>query len=537
MSKKLSRLLLIVVVVLQCGTMLYWASRKAYYFNDEFYTFEYAQNFNNKWDPYEYMPYSSMWQDEKWLSVKDLKTRFTVDEGESVFDRPFRKSFKLFFSRKNYMWILNALETVIGDRVSPTWTSMGLNIFILAMFQFLLFYFLAGLLGLDRRSALLAVAMCGFCPFVLGFAVFCRFYAWTLFLFLIVIVLHRIMWDSDSIVKNIVLEAVSAFLIYVAYRNSELVVFASGCLVLFFTIGLVVRKRYVQSLYYGLPLIGGGIAFLLKQKYFINAVMHPAAFAYDHSRTIKSAYARHTSQMLETSGSEKLNAMWEIVKEYGDSVSGSFYLLAISAVLLVVLFFMARKKLPRRFNGFILILASVAVAFWGFCGVFLFSESRYHSMLFLLAFVTAWWLFDRLIRRIKVRKVFYGIAFGLVAVGAVLPFFRRNVEYVYEDWKPIVESIAEYKDTKNLLVASTRFYVPYASVNLLDESNSIYSIFRKNDLFFDLPELPQSFLLWVDHDDFPRGGISRVFFRGYGIKPLARTAFFDVYVCEKKEDR
>ena len=116
MSKRLSRIILVVIIALQCGTMFYWASRKANYYNDEYYTFEYAQNINNDWNPFEYMTFSKDWKEEEWLSVKDLKTRFTVDEGESVFDHPFRQSFRRFFTTESQSHMSLCSTTTIRNR-------------------------------------------------------------------------------------------------------------------------------------------------------------------------------------------------------------------------------------------------------------------------------------------------------------------------------------------------------------------------------------------------------------------------------------
>ncbi len=532
MSKRITRLILLVTVLLQCGVMLYWAGRKSSFYNDEFYTFEYAQNIANNPIPFEYMTYSNFWKSEEWVSVKYLKTRFTVEEGESVFDIPFKDSFKRFFERRNYMWILNAIESVLGDRVSPKWICISLNILIWAMFQFLLFYLLAGLLGLDRRNAMLAVAMWGFCPFVLGLAVFCRFYAWTLFLFLIVIVLHRIMWDGDSVVKNLLLEFLAAFLMFLSYKNSEMMVAAYGALVVFFTIGLVRRKRYAQSLYYSLPFLVGGVVVVQKTSKLLDAFLHPSYYA-NKSEQLLHAFTKHSDKLLNSSWSDKLNNMWSMIWEFGDSVSGSFWLFVLEVVLLVVLFFLVRKRISRKMDGFVVILSGVALVFWVFCGLYAFMFSRYHSSMYLLVFIAAWWVFDRLARSDPSRKFVREFAIGLVALGAILPFFRRNVEYVYEDFKPIAETISEYKDTKCLLVCSKRFLAPYSCVNYLDESNSVYAIFKKFSEIDSLPELPYEFLYWTEHNA-PDQHLTRLLhWEGYSIMNLFETTNFDIYLCKK----
>lgn len=532
MSKRITRLVLVVTVLLQCGVMLYWAGRKSSFYNDEFYTFEYAQNVANNLIPFEYMTYSDFWKSEEWLSVKYLKTRFTVEEGESVFDIPFKDSFKRFFERRNYMWILNAIESVLGDRVSPKWICIGMNILILALFQFLLYYLLAGLLRLTRRNALLAVAMWGFCPYILGFAVFCRFYALALFLFLIILVLHRLMWDCDSVWKNLLMELLAAFLLYLAYKNSELVAVACGALIVFFTIGLVIRKRYAQSLYYSLPFMIGGLVVIQKTSKLLDAFLHPALYA-NRSGKLLHAFTKHSDKLLNSSWSDKLNNMWSMIWEFGDSVSGSFWLFVLEVVLLVVLFFLVRKRISRKVDGFIVILAGVALVFWVFCALYGLMYTRYHSLLFLLVFIVAWWVFDRLARSDPSRKFVREFVIGLVALGAILPFFRRNVEYVYEDFKPIAETISEYKDTKCLLVCSKRFLAPYSCVNYLDESNSVYAIFKKFSEIDSLPELPYEFLYWTEHNAPDQHFTRLLHWEGYSIMNLFETTNFDIYLCKK----
>ena len=205
MPRKQSYLILAVIVALQCGAMFYWASRKSGFFIDEYYTFEYVQNINDHKDHIEYLINSPMWKVEEWLPVEELKTRYTIEEGESVLDLPLFKSVKKFFFDRNYMWIINALETCFGNGNPPKWICISFNVVVWILFQFLLFYFMSGSLGLDRRTSLLAVTMWGFSPVVMGFAVFCRFYSWTFLLFLSVLVLHKIMWDSTSHKKNLLI--------------------------------------------------------------------------------------------------------------------------------------------------------------------------------------------------------------------------------------------------------------------------------------------------------------------------------------------
>ncbi|MBR5175508.1 MAG: hypothetical protein IKW89_06215 [Bacteroidales bacterium] len=542
MSKRLSRIILLVIVVLQCGVMLFWASRKVYYYIDEWYTFEYAQSINHREGNIEYMPLSPKWKNNQWMDVGDLKTRFTLEKGESVLDIPFSKSIGVFFKDKNYMWIINFLETVFGKDEAPKWICILFNIAILALTQFLLFFFMAGCLGIDRRSALLAVAMWGFCPLVLGLAVFCRFYAWTMLLFLVTIVLHRIMWDSSSHMRNIVCEIAAMLALYLAFRNSELMFVLGGSLFLFFTIALVVRKRYVQSIYYFLPVVGAALLMPHAIK-FIKVVLHPAEHLAIYHGGMRSLVSKHVKFMLTSSWADKTDALFNSVKQFGDSVFGSPVLLIIAVVCLIVLFVTvvtAKKKIPRRFDGFVLVLLGMAVVFWIFCGICGIAKSRYLSFMFLLGAILFWTVFDKLVRGHRAEGLIRKAALCLVLAVAVLPFFRKNIDYVYDGWQPVFEKLGKYKGT-DALVDYSSLFVLYESVDFLDPSTRIYPLksYSPNDSFYNhfgmtLPDLPRTFLFWVDNTMTPMNDLMRIRHQGYKEVDIIEWGVTTVYVFEEK---
>lgn len=549
MSKRLSRLILLVIVVLQCGVMLFWASRKVYYYIDEWYTFEYAQSINHRKGDIEYMPLSPQWKNKQWIDVGDLKTRFTLEKEESVFDIPLSKSVGLFFKDRNYMWIINVLETFFGKDEAPKWICIIFNIVILALTQFLIFYFMADCLGVDRRSALLAVTMWGFCPFVMGLAVFCRFYAWTLFLFLVALVFHKLMWDNSSHIKNIACELAAMLALYLAFRNSELVFVLGGSLILFFTIALIVRKRYVQSLYYILPVIGAALLMPHTIK-FIKVILHPAAHTAIYHGGMRSLVSKHVKFMLTSTWAEKTDALFNSVKQFGDSVFGSPILLIIAVACLIVLFVTvvtAKKKVPRRIDGFVLVILGVAVVFWIFCGICGLTMNRYFSFMFLLGAILFWTVFDKLIRCHRAEGLIRKGAICLVLAVAVLPFFRKNIDYLYSGWKPVLEKLDEYK-RKDALVDYASLFVLYQSVDFLHPSSRIYpfnsyssssisSDFFPNFSGVTLPDLPEAFLFWIDKTMMPMGVWWQIRDLGYIVTDTIELGVTTVYVFEKKKPK
>ena len=533
MTRKLSFLLLTVIVLLQSGVMSYWASRKSLYHIDELYTFEYVQNINRHANHLEYMTGSPMWKPEEWIPVGDLKSRFTIEEGESVLDLPFSLSVKKFFLDRNYMWIINALESVFGKDVPPRWICIFFNILVWILFQFLLLYFLTDLLGLDRRTALLAVTMWGFCPVVLGFAVFCRFYSWTLLLFLAALVLHKLMWDSDSHKKNLAYELAAFVLLYLAFKNSELIIVLGGSLALFFTVGLVVRKRYPQALYYFVPITLGSLLYIGNQTSFLKVLFNISHYAAHGQGEIME----HASFLINSSFVEKLSALIRPMRVFATEVAGQRLLFLIVLLLFALLFFSAKKRLLGSLvKDFQMVLFGVIVVFWLFCGLGGFMFTRYYSFLFLLVFIFLWTVFDKLVRGHSKERLVYIIASCVVFAGALYPSLFGKIDYVYSEDNSSVEQVAAYKDLPSVVNYNMEInFNAYYSALLLDEDASVFPIcdYPADGI---LPELPDSFLFFTypDSSSEPMSGLIRE--GGYSVAFLCDLlSFTSVYLCENNE--
>lgn len=529
MTRKQSLGILVVIIALQCGAMFYWASRKAGYYIDELFTFEYVQNINNHKDSIEYMDDSSLWKVEDWLSVKDLKTRYTMEEGESVFDLPISLTAKKFFFDRNYMWIINALETVFGRGGPPKWICICFNIFVWILFQLLLFFFLDSCLGFDRRTSLLAVTMWGFCPMVLELSVYCRFYAWTLLLFFVAIVLHKLMWDGTSHKKNILYEVAAILTLYLAFKNSELIFVIGGALIFFFAVGLIAKKRYLQAAYYSLPLIVGGILFSWKKSHLLDVIFHPSSYAsMGHGAT-----ARLADYLVNSSMREKIVSLLYSLKSFAESVGGGMELTLLIVILGLMLYWAVRKHSLKLIDGFDWILIGTVAVFWLFCGLCGVTYTRYYSFMFLLIFILLWVLLDRMAGSGKISGVVYKVAFAVVLVASLMPFYRRDVTYVYEGLKPALERVSAHSDLKAVVDYDPEFnFNAYYSTYMLDGSSSIYPVCRQpsNDV---LPDLPEAFLFWESEYLAPSKTLGLIRRSGYSTYMLYASGKAIVYLCEK----
>ncbi|MBR1927206.1 MAG: hypothetical protein IJ840_05600 [Bacteroidales bacterium] len=533
MDKKAARIILFLIIVSQVACVAYWASLKSRFHIDEFYTFEYAQLFrpDKRIKQQEDLTDIPQWEDGRWLSVGELRTNLTVQEGESVLDLPLGKSVKMFLLDRNYMWIINFLETIAGEKDLPVRICIGFNIFVLILSQLLLFHFLSVCLGLDARTALLSVAMWGFSPLVLGLSVFCRFYLWTLFLFLVALVSHRMMWDSDSHWRNILYEAIGATALLLAFNNSELFFVIGGALAVFFSVSLLVRKKYVQSLYYSVPVLVGGLLYIIRRTDFLLAVFRPGYYA---GLQDSGEIGNHLNYLFNTTVGDKAAALYSVIDKFAHTFFGSG-IAALAAFLgvLALLWFVRRKK-PGVIDGFSLILIGVAFSYWIFCGVTGMMYTRYHSFLFLLVVIILWGVFDRLANSCGHPRMAYTAALVFVLVGAALPFKKMNVPYVYEDWERFGEQVSGYAGLDAVVDYNPYYQITvYDCVSRLGESSHIYPRPLYHP-YTGLKDLPDTFLYWTTVDPSPRETLESIKARGYSLELLTEEAKEElVFVCVK----
>ena len=109
--------------------------------------------------------------------------------------------------------------------------------------------------------------------------VYVRFYMLITFWMTLYTYLHVLMWQEDSIRKNLVMEFGAVAILYLAYKNSPLAVIQGVGVIGAFLVGLMMRKRYRQAVVYGLPVVGGGVMYVLLKTDYIGYVLHPEKFA------------------------------------------------------------------------------------------------------------------------------------------------------------------------------------------------------------------------------------------------------------------
>ena len=161
--------------------------------------------------------------------------------------------------------------------------------------------------------------------------------------------------------------------------------------------------------------------------------------------------------------------------------------------------------------------------------------------MYLLGAILFWTVFDKLVRGHRAEGLIRKAALCLVLAVAVLPFFRKNIDYVYYGWQPIFEKLDAYKG-RDALVDYTSLFVLYESVDFLDPSARIYPVksYSPGDTFSNhfgvtLPDLPQTFLFWTDNTMSPYLILGQIRQHGYKVSETIEWGVTTVYVCEEKK--
>ena len=308
--KKHRVIALAVLLVLQTLILVSWQSRKQGDFVDEFYTLADAHEFSVTGKKQMYFHEQEDWQPERWLTVGLFQDRLTVSPEFDAEDFSVPVFLKTFVTGRNYMGMLNLTERVLSPGELSRTSAFFLNIVSFLGLQ-LLVYALLRRMKVRFIPAMLCLILLGGCTMMLSMAVYIRFYLWTGMLFAGTVLLHCLMWTETRPVRNLLMEAGAVFLLYLGLRNSELIIVLAGALVLSFTVGLLIRKRWAQAAYYAGPIITGGIGYLALKTGFLTALLDPGS---------TEAASGQTGALLQTLGNTDLPGFWEHIGLFFDTL-------------------------------------------------------------------------------------------------------------------------------------------------------------------------------------------------------------------------
>ena len=497
-KSKAGIIIFIVLLIVQFAYMIFWGMQKSGYYVDEFFTYDNAHYISastpERLKLYEadYLEYN------KWLDVLDIKGTLMVQREESLLNDSLAYNIKVFLTSKPYMAILNYVEAIFFEGELNWWSSMSINMVCFLLNQIFM-YLLTMKICKKSNVALLATAMYGFCGMAISMFVYVRMYMWLTMLVTLFTYLHVLMWNEEKHWKNILFEIMSLPVLFLAYRNSPLPVIYGISLIGCFTVGLLVRKKWIQAMYYGIPIIGGGVVFAITQTDYVKIFANPQQALM--SGILDSPTTSLVQSMYSMNIDEFMSRMKEVLRVIFRFEFGHF-IIAILYVLLVV--FLAcilvkknkeiRKSKEIENTGFQYILYASVVLFFIGAVIFTLIPIRYTSFVYPMIAVCVMLLIMHLGQMINIEKIITASVIVLICGQTFFTVYIPRIENLYLEDREAVQNIQRCEGI-NSLVVDYHFddRVMYECLAYTDENTKVmFSSYED----IDYAELGENILVW-----------------------------------------
>ncbi len=445
----------IIVLVIQCIYMIFWGTQKSGYYVDEFFTYDKAhyisQSTPNRVKLYDadFMEY------EKWFPLEDFKNTLTVSREESLLHDSLIYNVNVFVNSLPYMALLHYVEAIFFDGELNWWSAIGLNIVCFIINQILI-YSMVRKVFRQQNAALLATALYGFCGMAVSMLVYVRMYMWLTLLVTVFTYFHVLMWNEEKHWKNFIYEICSLPFLYLAFRDSPLPVIYGAVLVGCFFLGLLIRKKWVQAAYYGVPLIGGGAVFAITKTNYVEVFMDPRQALESGTLEVATSGLVESMISLDTQGfiERSINFLHIICR----FLFGHFSVMFLYVVTIVVMsFFIIHKKAYKPCKedknlGFIIVLMGAVMLFGIASIVFDLEVIRYNSFVFPQLAICLSCIFVYLSMLLDKQKLITIMGCVLVIAEMFFTVTIPRVENLYLEDRDGVIAIRECKGIDSLVV-------------------------------------------------------------------------------------
>lgn len=452
---KKEQIAIVVVIAVQFIFMLYWGIQKSGYYVDEFFTFDNAHYISASTPERIKLYDADFLTYDKWHKVSDLKSTLSVKREESLFVDSLGYNIKMWLTGQPYMVLLNYVQAIFFDGKLSKWSAVSINILLFLLNQLLL-YRLAFGIAKDKAAAVLSVAIYGFSGMAASMTVYVRFYMLVTLWMTLYTYLHLIMWQEDNIKKNLLWEFLSLIVLYLAYKNSPLAVIQGVGLMGAFVLGLFIQKRFRQAAAYGIPIIGGGLLYVIFMTDYIGYIFQPEKYADEAATNV--ATASLLGNFLSLTPKAALDRTVELGHMIYRFLFGHALIFGIYLLLAIALFilYLCKKKEKIKIQNcdWSFFLLAVCPCFF-FCVVSVcldLNAIRYNSSIFpeLAICVSVWILY---LAGKTDKKNLAVIAMTIAVLGQIVfTVMLPRVENVYQEDRKAVEEIWFYQETDSVVI-------------------------------------------------------------------------------------
>lgn len=531
----------IAVILLQLIGVLYWANMKQNYYIDELFSYQFASNFTWGEDTALYLTMSDEWKEEEWISNAGLKKQLCISDAEAFSAQPLPTVLKLLSFKKTYHGLLNMAHIISHCHTLNKWPGIVLNLLFLLISDLLLII-LFKRLRVRNLITCLALLMLGLSSYFLSLNLYIRFYLFSNMLALAMILLLHISYKAQRFV-TILLAELGAFLCaFFSLLNAEYtLIFAVALFGLFFLF-MLIRKEWLKVISF-IPVGAGTFAYLLLKTKYIDMLFHLDRYM---------ASAVNGSMEQEVAQRILMSSPWTVLeflrnwllKLFIDSLFGHLSLFIAWAVLLIAMIVWAFKTGPHFMNvwrsedgPFVILLVCTTGIFFLFAGIAYVSTSRYMNFGMLTFLICFWICVDRMLGKmgLRSRRVFSYVLTLLAIACITAPLITRNVDFIYEEDRDFVETIAERNQTDTILICRDKSPIgqseSFDAVSQLDDQARLYITTSESVTRWSTP-LPKEFLIWTINSRDLTSTINQLKTEGYSIESLGCDHISQVYYCK-----
>lgn len=535
-KKHSGMIVFLILLSIQCSYMIFWGTQKSGYYVDEFFTYDNAHYISSstpdrvKLYDADYMEYN------KWFDVTDIKSTLTVQKEESLLNDSLAYNIKAFFTKWPYMAILNYVEALFFEGELNWWSAISINLVCFLLNQLLMYMLTIKICG-KRSTALLATAMYGFCGMAISMLVYVRMYMWLTLLVTLFTYLHVLMWEEEKHWKNLIYEILSVPVLYVAFVISPLPAIYGIALIGCFSIGICLRKKWIQVLYYCVPYIGGGLVYAITQTHYIEIFKNPQKAL--QAGMLGSAETSLIQNMVELDSNELVMRISSQLNTLSDYLFGHiFIVLAYACVIISVMVIgIVRRKEVRKIemnrNDSFGLVVMGATCLFGIASLILgLTSIRYISFVFQMIAICIMLVIMRLSEILNSQKLITLIVSVLILGQTFFTIYVPRVENLYLEDREAIQSIQACKGI-NSLVVDYHFddKVMYESLAYTDEFTKImFSSFED----IDYSKLGDTVLVWQTVNKSSEELEQNLMNAGYtSVENIAQTHESKVFLCVK----
>lgn len=548
------KFLFIAIVFFQILTIIYWGIQKNNLYIDDLYSISYAQSFTGQGDTAQYITTSQDFSFYKWINNSSLKKHLILSDKEKYYNLSALGFLERLINGRNYFGLLNMSESILGISSISVWPGIILNILFLIISDIFLLLLLAKL-EIDTKLRYLSLIMFGFSSYIISTMCYTRFYMLVITLQLIVLNLIYKVWNAIKYSSIIAYELAILITVYFSYKNSELT------LIYFFGIEAsiillsIITKRWKQ-LIVNISVCIIGVIYIFISTNYIEIVTHPELYANSTSVAVRASnsitnftvislirFLCGTGTILAT----MYFAGYIMIITY--VIIGTIALLSLAKNRHEVILKKESKiKLSSNDSYIILVLISVVIytllcAMCAFHGIW-----RYYFYGFVSTAIIIWYLVDRILKSNSIKKAknkYIVILTVFVVINVIMPFFKRNIDFIYENEK---EFVCKIKENQNLDVVLCVYvndinnkktisrHETYDCVYHMSEQSKVYCINLSQYEDEDI-DYPNRFLLW-SHCDSEYADLTDVIkdlkTNNYKVELLGTDHCSKVYLCELK---